>query len=332
MRTVYLIGNGFDVNLGLPTKYIDFYNHYLGLDRTSDTANVSKLKDHLQTSLSSADKYWSDLEEAMGNYTSFLSAYDEVEEVFDNINDQMQLYVETIEKSELPKGIKPELLKKNLSTPENFLTPAEQEIIKAVYNKVTNDTHHISIVNFNYTTTIEKILGFSSVPIDLGKASYNSGYLAKLDNIYHIHGGVENPILGINDISQIANVTLREDIDVQKYLIKPKINSTLGHLIDRFAKERIENAHLICIYGLSLGNTDELWWKTVGRSLVNGATVILFIFDKDNNNLVPRKIGKYKRSWKMKFCEAAKIQENQRATLLNRIIVAPNTPIFDINK
>lgn len=332
MRTVYLIGNGFDVNLGLPTQYINFYKHYLGLDRTSDTANISKLKDHLQKSLSSSDKYWSDLEEAMGNYTSFLSAYDEVEEVFDNINDQMQLYVESIEKSELPKGINPELLKTNLSKPENFLAPAEQEIIKAVYNKVTNDTYHISIVNFNYTTTIEKILGFSSVPIDLGKASYNSSYLAILENIYHIHGGVENPILSINDISQIANVTLREDIDVQEYLIKPKINSTLGHLIDRSAKESIKNAHLICIYGLSLGNTDSLWWKIVGNRLLNGSTVILFVFDKDNSNIVPRKIGKYKRTWKNKFCEVAKIPENQRESVLNSIIIAPNTPIFDIRK
>ena len=29
MKVTYLMGNGFDVNLGLPTKYSDFYQEYL---------------------------------------------------------------------------------------------------------------------------------------------------------------------------------------------------------------------------------------------------------------------------------------------------------------
>ena len=81
MRTVYLIGNGFDINLGLPTKYTDFYRYYLGLDRSNDSKNVSKLKEHLSQCLSSKEKYWSDLEEAMGRYTTELNSFEELEEV-----------------------------------------------------------------------------------------------------------------------------------------------------------------------------------------------------------------------------------------------------------
>ena len=29
MKVVYLIGNGFDLNLGLKTSYSDFYTYYL---------------------------------------------------------------------------------------------------------------------------------------------------------------------------------------------------------------------------------------------------------------------------------------------------------------
>ena len=105
MNTVYLIGNGFDVNIGLPTRYVDFYNHYLALDRTHDSSIVSKMKDHLQESLSMEDKYWSDLEEAMGTYTIGLNTYSELEAIGDDLYEKMQRYIDNIEKTELPKGV-----------------------------------------------------------------------------------------------------------------------------------------------------------------------------------------------------------------------------------
>ena len=52
MRAVYLIGNGFDVSRGLPTRYNDFYDYNLGLDRSHDSENIKKLKEHLKRCLS----------------------------------------------------------------------------------------------------------------------------------------------------------------------------------------------------------------------------------------------------------------------------------------
>lgn len=330
MNTIYLIGNGFDVNIGLPTQYSDFYNHYLALGQTNDSATVLKMKDHLKKCLSSKDKYWSDLEEAMGTYTTELHSYSEIEEVYDNLNVRMQQYIEGVAKSELPEGINAEILKKNLSTPELFLTPAEREIINSIYGNVSKDHHKISIVDFNYTTTIERILKFSNKPLEIAPAVYHSGYMTKVENIYHVHGDFGQPILGINDPSQILNEKLRQNTDVQEYLIKPRINSVLGHLIDRKARNSIENANLICIYGLSLGKTDKHWWEIVGNRLLAGVTVILFSYDKDFKNIFPRKLGKYKREWRMRLCEATKIPDNKIETVMNRIIIAPNTSIFNI--
>ena len=31
MQTVFLLGNGFDVNLGLKTRYAEFYDYYLNI-------------------------------------------------------------------------------------------------------------------------------------------------------------------------------------------------------------------------------------------------------------------------------------------------------------
>lgn len=307
MRTVYLIGNGFDVNLGLQTKYPDFYKYYLGLDKSKDTHNISKLKEHLKKCLSSKSMFWSDLEEALGMYTTELKTYEDLEEVYDNINEEMQKYIHSIECSPLPDGINSELLKKNISMPQMFLNPAERNIINSIYNSITYDVHRISIVNFNYTTTIEKILNFNGKTLELGLATYHNNYKTQLENVFHIHGFADCPLIGINDSSQISNEEFRTNLDVIEYLVKPKINSTLGHLIDKRAKDAIKVAKLICIYGLSLGKTDNLWWELVGERLLNGVTVILYVYDENATNLVPRKLGRYQRWWKNKLCDMAKI-------------------------
>lgn len=45
MKVIYLVGNGFYLNLGLKTSYCDFYNYYLNV-KNEDT-QISQLKVHL---------------------------------------------------------------------------------------------------------------------------------------------------------------------------------------------------------------------------------------------------------------------------------------------
>lgn len=336
MDIVYLIGNGFDINLGLPTRYVDFYNYYLSLNISSASTNINKLKHHLRESLSSNDKYWSDLELAMGAYTSELANFNEVEEVYDDLNDEMQNYLRSVNAKNLPDNIDVNLLKQHLYSPEMFLCPADQERIDNVYrNNISS--HNISIITFNYTSTIEKILGINTpriestqIGIDLGEAKYTSSGKIRLNSIYHVHGNIDEAILGINDKSQIANKALREDADVLDYLVKPRINRATGNLIDTHAIQAISKAKLIYIYGASLGNTDRMWWEAVGERIKQGAIVILFVHDENSNNLSPRKIGPYKRKLINKLCDAANIVS--RNDVQNQIIIAVNTPVFDLKQ
>ena len=45
MQILYIIGNGFDLNLGLETSYNHFYNYYKAVE--SDNINVQKLKKNI---------------------------------------------------------------------------------------------------------------------------------------------------------------------------------------------------------------------------------------------------------------------------------------------
>ncbi len=41
MNTLFFIGNGFDINLGLPTRYRDFYRYYIGRPAFYDNNAIS---------------------------------------------------------------------------------------------------------------------------------------------------------------------------------------------------------------------------------------------------------------------------------------------------
>ena len=325
MQTVFLIGNGFDVNLGLKTRYAEFYEYYL--DIPTDNKNIRALKEHLRENKSD---FWSDLEIALGKYTTRFSSFEQIEEVYDDINDEMQKYILSIENMPLFHDIDVNLFKKNISSPESFLSPAETNRIKALYNSIGVTDHYIDIVNFNYTTTIDKIIGYSQKRLEIAPAAYHSSFKTYINSILHVHGMIDDPILGVDNVSQISNEELVKQGEIVDYLVKPSINTTVGNLIDERAKSAILNAKLICIYGMSLGETDAMWWRLVGERLLKGAQLILYVYDDNANNLAARKKEKFNKKWRNIFFNIAGISDSKRTELEKRIIIAPNTKIFDI--
>lgn len=325
MQTVFLIGNGFDVNLGLKTRYAEFYEYYLNIP--TENKNIRNLKEHLRENKSD---FWSDLEIALGKYTAELSSFEQMEEVYDDINNEMQRYISSIENMSLPKDIDIELFKNNISSPESFLSPAEVSRIKMVYENLVRTNHFIDIINFNYTSTIDKILGYDSQFLTIAPSIYNSSLKTIVRSVIHIHGAINDPILGVDNVSQISNEELIKSGDIIGYLVKPLINTTLGSLVDAKAKKTILDANLICIYGMSLGETDATWWKLVGERLQKGTIVVLYVYDKDANNLAARKKAQFNKKWRNKFFDVAGIGESKRIDLEKKLIIAPNTKIFDI--
>ena len=83
MSTLFLIGNGFDVNCGMKTKYRDVYTGYI--NEPSKTANLKQFKNAISANLND----WSDFELAMGEYAAKLQTEYEFMEC---VNDFSQLY------------------------------------------------------------------------------------------------------------------------------------------------------------------------------------------------------------------------------------------------
>ena len=88
MDITYLIGNGFDINIGLATRYCDFYEYYK--QQPSSNKTIAKLKNDIRCNYEN----WADLEVKLGEYTADFLEETDFESVFEDIQDNLSQYLE----------------------------------------------------------------------------------------------------------------------------------------------------------------------------------------------------------------------------------------------
>ena len=320
MKVVFIIGNGFDINLGLATQYENFYRFYLGLDSSNDSIQVKKLKEHLKNDQDQESRYqyWSDLEIGMGNYTVNFSNVKELKEAYYDLNDRMQEYMKIIDKKDLPASINSQKLIRDLSYPDQYLRPLFKEEIYNFLKKWGTSVYETYIVSFNYTNVLEKILKIKEND-NMQLSNSRFGNSNTLYPIIHIHGKVDAPLIGLNDKNQIKNELLRENEEVQECIIKPKLNEMLAHLVDVKVDNHIRTANLICIFGHSLGDTDKLWWNLMGERLKTDCRIIYFAYNP-KELLRPSELNNIRRKYKNLLLSKTSFSESEKKMRLIKSI------------
>lgn len=328
MKVVYLIGNGFDLNLGLKTGYSDFYTYYL--NNINDDFDIFRLKFHLKHDKNNEGKYqyWSDLEIAMGEYTKEFSHREDMEKVYNDLNDNLRDYIMSIEQGGIQGDIDKDKLKKDLAHPEEYLRDVFKVDFRSFVKKWETHAYETYIISFNYTNTIETILNMKGT-MEIGQTRYNRSN--HLYPIIHIHGLSNDPIIGLNDVSQIGNDLFRDDIETQEFLLKPKINEAVGHLNDRKSFELISQANLIYLFGVSLGETDKLWWEAVGERLKRDCRIIYFVYNPDEH---PRsnELTRIRRKYKDFLLSKTKLTPEEKQAAFDRIFIVHNSDMFNLKK
>lgn len=96
MNITLILGNGFDLNMGLPTAYSDFYQYYLKLETPSSTDIITKkIKEEPET--------WADLERMMGEVSAEYFQDSKVYvEAYENVRDQLATYLKEVDKIVIP--------------------------------------------------------------------------------------------------------------------------------------------------------------------------------------------------------------------------------------
>ena len=97
-------------------------------------------------------------------------------------------------------------------------------------------------------------------------------------------------ILGVNDESQIINDFLKEKKDFKDIFIKERMNEELGQGKIEVATNMIERSSIICVFGMSIGDTDKMWWEKLIDWLWKNSNNKLIIFSKVDEAVLEKKL------------------------------------------
>lgn len=328
MNITFLIGNGFDINLGYKTKYKDFYDYYIA--RYPDDLLAKAIKDDYEN--------WADLEEGLGDY--YKNKYIGREEDFIQSKNRMDNALSEYLSEETKRKIAFEVdaaqeFQNNIVHVNRFLAAEDSEAYRAETENFIGSIRYC-FINFNYTDSIDQIIEYSKKNIKPfathigGSMHYNDDVLEPI----HIHGTKSSEmVLGVNDISQMSKaVTVSENLTLA--MIKPEINESLGNRKNDLVKSVIDGSKYIFIYGMSLGPTDKRWWEEIFGWIKKDGTRRLVIFHFSPAGTVPSggQTAQTKSAIRQDFFNRVKANRDESERYKKQVIVQINSRIFTFKK
>lgn len=287
MNVTYLIGNGFDVNLGLSTKYTDYYDEYRNTFLKMDLSPNSEVIRGFWSGLDNNYADWADFEYALakhleGNETT-------VKAILSDFTIKFSQYLKRITQSADCTDDVVEYFIDFLMNGYTHLVRRDKPIVEP-YRIGTRNDFVINFVNLNYTDSVERIIRryktkHQSLIINKFNAN-NTQYSARLvEKVIHPHGSLENGdcvIIGIDSLEQFKSELLKNNIEAEKYCVKRMMNIKGGYEDREKSFETIiEKSDIIYTYGISFGITDKSRWKVITDWLVESEKHILVAYVYD---------------------------------------------------
>jgi hypothetical protein len=326
MKVLYFIGNGFDLNVGLRTRFSDVLGSYM--HKFSTDRDIIEFKKDINQNF----RDWSEFEQHMGKYTDKFSSSEDAAGAFYVYNKcifdfqkYLQKYLRT-EKNKANFNI-PEIVRSFKDSILNFTQYLNEEP-KQIFDRILNTKVNYDYVSFNYTDTFDECLKIFKEDKGLPILYTNNDYLG---NVFHIHGTLENDmILGVDNINQIANIVFR-NLELVNRIIKPKINDLLENQNNKTMNELIKNSDIYIVYGMSIGETDKTWWNAIAKQMIDNKDKRLVIFTYDDNSdfSIPYERIEHIRLWKQYFMNQINASEPEKADISQRISIAINEKMFN---
>lgn len=338
MNITILVGNGFDLNLNLKTQYTDFIKDYCK-NAEGDNLVIKEFKKDIAKDCEN----WANAELAFGQYTENFKDNKKGAEEFcdchDDFCEKLVLYLENQE-SRLNWGYSSMDIARTFSECIIYSNLIEglPEVEKTTIRKSVSyhgDGIIYNFVDYNYTRTLDRLFKETiRCPAYLGgRVLKDHRFENSLGNLYHVHGDIEDDmVLGVNDESQISEIGIFENYEPEykDSLIKPLTNEMNGTNMDEKCKRLIEESNLIYIYGMSLGETDRLWWRRIIDWLINheNAHVVIYAYKAPYKKLFKRDFNIFCRKMKREFLSHYMPDKSMEDAVLNRVHIDP-TNIFE---
>lgn len=323
MNVLYILGNGFDKAQGMKTSYPEFYQYLM-----EKTDNGSDLMQQLKNDINADKKLWSDMEEAFGKFTSKIQTNEELEELYFELSDNLQRYLLEEENSFAPSNNLKTKFQNDFISPSKYLGATDRTNYNEFEKKMPGG-REINVMSLNYTNTLERLL---SLDKNTDKAFSNSIYLRQ---IIHVHGILDDSIIiGVDNEQQIANEKFRENDDIKDFLVKVQSNHAMKYTRHNTCEKLIESAHLIILYGVSLGETDARWWKLIGEQFKKRNTLCVIQYLYLPNQITPTRkqlLGRFERRQRRCIMQKFGFKENEwPEDTINRLFFVVNSNTFKL--
>ncbi len=282
MNITFLLGNGFDINMGLKTSYPDFLRHYMAMP--GKTGVVERFRESINREFAN----WTDVEVALGKSTRDFfgdTASADFMTCYDDLYDCLAAYLADQEAS--AAAIPEEVLRRGMAWAlnhwqEGFRAARAAAIAERIGQ--CGGEFVYQFITFNYTRTIDDCLA-AAQGVPLGSRLTDVGdFPNQLGRAVHVHGYTnKDMILGVNDESQLDNPHLLMDRVVfeRDRIVKQKANRLFEEGTDELAHSVLRESDLVYIYGMSLGKTDKLWWQRLGALMASRPHVQVIIYAHD---------------------------------------------------
>ncbi len=305
MSTVFLIGNGFDLSCGMKTRYTDMYKDYCKTNE-GDSTLIKQFKQDI-----SNNEYdtWADFELGMADYVSKLSNENDFIICLNDFKRFLIAYLKSEQKRFFDK------LEDNIPLNSSLQDEAKRSLMdfyKGITNNLErkiekNKEEEIKIICFNYTS----VLKFLTKPAVTPDSLYEHYFV-------QIHGSLnDETVIGIDNNSQIRT-TFPLTNKLLRSFIKPSFNDEFDSSRNSRAESFLETANVICVYGLSLGDSDYKWRELIIKRLSESSDVQLFFYLYDltiQENLFPS--------------QKLNLQDEKRNELIQRWHIANPEKIID---
>lgn len=283
MDRLYIIGNGFDIDLGMDTRYSDF----LDSTKFKEFAEDKLVADFANYLFNQNREYWVDMETAIKNYVNDNDSLDHVS--FKIVYEKLKVFLRTYIQMQQSKFIQ------RISDVNGYYGSSRAVMLIKKIKSEIKKSNNVKIINFNYTSD-----SFFRLFDNIDRFSNQNQV-----EIINVHGTLEvnsNIVLGVEDKA------LRTDRSEFGYIKKGRDENMVNtNLYNSYSK-----ASEISFFGHSLGESDIMHFKPMFEHIFNERkahnVVLNFYNDGDLahlnsriDRLVDDNIGQFKGTSKLNF-------------------------------
>jgi len=339
-----MIGNGFDLNIGLQTRFSDFLPYYVKKAESSDDA-INTFKNAIEKE---GYETWADFEKQLGMYTKDFNSSTKHDVILcrDNFVDELIKYLRVQVNKVNFDGRDTDIRRVFVDSLTGFfrknrLPEISFANILQTFRLLRASHYTYNFITFNYTNILESCLNIikkQTLPPIWHNNFTPINVSSLIGEILHIHGTLDDSVIvGINGATQIANDELSQDTDFVSRLAKPLMNKRIRNTKHEQGVKILKSSDIICVFGMSMGETDAMWWQWIGYWLSQKENSHLIIWDYaphyQRGN--PGPTMKYTDHVISRFYRVAQMSMDTSAKVENRIHVGFNNgsdnDLFKIN-